>query len=317
VCGSGLTKLKYTGVTESCLEFGSGIWPGRYNTDYTEPATSSIDYFVAQGFNTFRVPFMMERLSPPSTGLTGAFNTTYLGYIQTTVSYITGKGAYAVLDPHNYMRYNGAVITSTSDFQTWWQKLATLFASNSLVIFDLQNEPYSIDASTVATLMQAGINGVRAAGAKQLILVEGTAWTGAWDWTTSSGNSAAFASGKLTDSANNFAIEMHQYLDSDSSGTNAACVNSTVGADRIAAATTWLQAQGLKGFLGEYGGGSDSTCISAIEGLLCSLQKSGVWIGALWWAAGPWWGDSYFLSMEPTTGPALTVLPYIKSALSS
>ena len=52
--------------------------------------------------------------------------------------------------------------------------------------------------------MQAGINGVRSAGAtKQLILVEGTSWTGAWTWTTS-GNSASF--GSLTDPNNNMAI---------------------------------------------------------------------------------------------------------------
>ena len=54
--------------------------------------------------------------------------------------------------------------------------------------------------------MQAGINGVRASGAKQMIFVEGTSWTGAWTWTTS-GNSNAFTN--LTDPANNFAIGAH------------------------------------------------------------------------------------------------------------
>ena len=31
-------------------------------------------------------------------------------------------------------------------------------------------------------------------------------------------------------------------------------------------------------------------CITAIQGALCSMQSSDVWLGALWWAAGPWWG---------------------------
>ena len=87
-------------------------------------------------------------------------------------------------------------------------------------MFDLQNEPHDIPAQTVFQLvglsppfpvpnltlsqMQAGINGVRASGAtKQMILVEGTSWTGAWTWTTS-GNSDAF--GAIKDPNNNVAI---------------------------------------------------------------------------------------------------------------
>lgn len=50
---------------------------------------------------------------------------------------------------------------------------------------------------------------------------------------------------------------MHQYLDSDGSGTNATCVSSTIGAERIADATAWLQSTGFKGFLGETAGGSN------------------------------------------------------------
>ena len=55
------------------------------------------------------------------------------------------------------------------------------------------------------------------------------------------------------------AIEMHQYLDSDGSGTSATCVSPTIGAERLADATTWLQQNGLKGFLGEMGAGSNGT----------------------------------------------------------
>jgi endoglucanase len=85
--------------------------------------------------------------------------------------------------------------------------------------------------------------------------------------------------------------DMHQYLDSDSSGTSPTCVSSTIGAERLKQATAWLKANNLKGFLGEIGAGSNAPCISAVQGALCSMQQSGVWIGALWWAGGPWWGD--------------------------
>jgi endoglucanase len=44
--------------------------------------------------------------------------------------------------------------------------------------------------------------------------------------------------------------EMHQYLDSDGSGTSDVCVSTTIGAERLQAATAWLQQTGFKGFLG-------------------------------------------------------------------
>lgn len=73
------------------------------------------------------------------------------------IDYITvTKGAYAILDPHNYMRYNdpsqqpgtGSVIGNTTDpkaattaqFGEFWGELAGRFANNPKVIFGLMNE---------------------------------------------------------------------------------------------------------------------------------------------------------------------------------
>ncbi|KAK0204881.1 glycoside hydrolase superfamily [Desarmillaria ectypa] len=305
-CSGHLTKFEYFGVNESGAEFGSGNIPGVLGTDYIFPAESSIDYFVGQGFNFFRLPFLLERLAPPATGITSTFNKDYLNLIKSTVEYATGKGAYIAIEPHNYLIYNGATLTSTSNFQTFWANLAKEFVHNNHVIFDIMNEPHDVDASVAFNMNQAAINGIRSTGATQLILVEGTSWTGAWTWTTS-GNSNYF--GKINDPAHNTAIEMHQYLDSDGSGTSATCVSSTIGAERLAAATAWLKQAGLKGFLGEIGAGSNDACMKAVFGALCSMQQSGVWIGASWWAAGPWWG-TYFQSIEPTTGAAVaSILP--------
>ncbi|EIM86988.1 uncharacterized protein STEHIDRAFT_182867 [Stereum hirsutum FP-91666 SS1] len=307
VCSGSTTKFDYFGVNESGAEFGTAI-PGVYGTDFIFPETTSIDYFTNLGFNTFRVPFLMERMAPPSTGITGAFDDAYLANLTSIVNYITDAGAYAVIEPHNYMRYDSAVITSTDDFQTFWTNMAGQFADNSNVVFDLMNEPHDIEAETVFELMQAGLNGVRASGATtQMVLVEGTSYTGAWTW-TSSGNGDAFAD--IQDPNDNVAIEMHQYLDSDGSGTSETCVSTTIGAERLADATTWLQENNMKGLLGEIGAGSNADCIAAVQGALCALAESdGAWIGALWWAAGPWWGD-YFTSIEPSDGAAIAdILP--------
>ncbi|KAF9048640.1 glycoside hydrolase superfamily [Panaeolus papilionaceus] len=163
-----------------------------------------------------------------------------------------------------------------------------------------------MEASKAFELNQAAVDGIRASGATQLIFVEGTAWSGAWSW-ESSGNGNYF--NKISDPLNNFAIEMHQYLDSDSSGTSPTCVSSTIGRERLAVATEWLRRNNLKGYLGEIGAGSNAACIEAVKGALCSMQQSGVWLGLAWWAAGPWWGN-YFQSIEPPNGAAISqILP--------
>jgi Cellulase (glycosyl hydrolase family 5) len=72
---------------------------------------------------------------------------------------------------------------------------------------------------------------------------------------------------------------MHQYLDSDGSGTSPTCVSPTIGAERLQSATAWLKANNIKGFLGEMGGGSNDACVSAVYGAICAMQESGVWIG--------------------------------------
>jgi endoglucanase len=95
------------------------------------------------------------------------------------VNYITQKGAYAMIQPHNYGRFNGQIITDTNGFQSWWKQLASVYKSNSKVIFDTNNEYHDMDASLVLSLNQAAINGIRAAGAtSQWITPEGNCYTG-------------------------------------------------------------------------------------------------------------------------------------------
>lgn len=228
----------------------------------------------------------MERLVPDVLTST-TFDAAYLRNLTETVDFITNAGAYAVLDPHNYGRYYGEIITDTNAFKTFWTNLATKFASNSRVVFDTNNEYNTMDQTLVLNLNQAAINGIRAAGATQYIFVEGNAWSGAWSWNTTNTNMVA-----LTDPQNKLVYEMHQYLDTDSSGTSPDCVSAEIGVQRVVGATSWLRANGKVGIIGEFAGGPNSVCQSAVTGLLEHLKaNSDVWQGALWWAGGPWWAD--------------------------
>jgi endoglucanase len=243
-----------------------------------------------------RVCFSMERLVPNS--LTGSPNADYMRNLTNTINMITSKGAYAILDPHNYGRYYGNIVTDASAFGAFWRTLATAFKENPRVIFDTNNEYHDMDQGLVLRLNQAAIDAIRGVGAtSQYIFAEGNSWSGAWTWNVTNSNLAA-----LSDPSGKLVYEMHQYLDSDGSGTSANCVSGTIGAERVAGATKWLRDNGKLGFLGEFAGGANSQCQSAVKGLLDHLKaNSDVWMGASWWAAGPWWGD-YIYSFEPPSG---------------
>ncbi|KAF3763922.1 glycoside hydrolase family 5 /Carbohydrate-binding module family 1 [Cryphonectria parasitica EP155] len=290
-------SFKWFGVDESCAEFGSDDYPGTWGIDFIFPDNSSLQTLLDQGFNIFRVPFAMERMLSEE-DLTSALAPAYLANYTGTINYITENGGWAIIDPHNYGRFYGVVIDDTSAFQTFWENLAGQFKDNSYVIFDTNNEYHDEDQSLVFDMNQAAIDGIRAAGAtSQYIAVEGNAYTGAWSWTEYNTDLAS-----LTDSENKILYEMHQYLDSDSSGTSDECVNSTIGVDRVTSATQWLQENGKVGILGEFAGGPNDVCYEAVEGMLDYLQEnSDVWLGALWWAGGPWWGDTFY-AFEPPSG---------------
>lgn len=310
--GSSSSGFKFFGASESGAEFGTGNVPGAYDTDFIFPNTSAIQTLMDDGMNTFRIPFLMERLAQGS--MTATLDADYLANLTTVVEYITKAGGYAVLDPHNYARYDSSIISSTDSFSTFWTNVATEFADNANVIFDCNNEPHDMSTDTqTAELMQACVTAVRGAGATtQYIFVEGTSYTGAWTWTTS-GNSDNM--GNITDTVDNLLVyEMHQYLDSDGSGTSETCVDTTIGKTRVTAATTWLKENGKLGIIGEFAGGANADCETAVTGMLDYLsENSDVWLGALWWGAGPWWGD-YIYSFEPPSGTAYVAYKDILSS---
>ncbi|KAF2204236.1 glycoside hydrolase [Delitschia confertaspora ATCC 74209] len=302
-------KMQFFGINESGAEFGEKNFTGVYGKEFIWYDLSTVDTFISQGMNLFRVNFLMERLTP--SGLTGSFDPLYLGNLTQQVNYITSKGAYAMIQPHNYGRFHEAIITDTAGFKTWWKNVAAQYKNNDKVIFDTNNEYHDMDQQLVFDLNQAAINGIREAGAtKQIITPEGNSWTGAWTW-VSSGNAASLVN--LKDPNNNLIYQMHQYLDTDGSGTHAECVSSTIFRERLVAATQWLKQNNKKGLIGEFAAGVNDQCITALQdGLKYMGENSDVWTGALWWAAGPWWGD-YMYSMEPPSGPAYTgILPKIK-----
>lgn len=74
----------------------------------------------------------MERMAVGS--LTATLDATYLAGYSNVINYITQAGAWAVIDPHNYGRYNGNIITDTAGFGTFWKNVATVYKANPKVV---------------------------------------------------------------------------------------------------------------------------------------------------------------------------------------
>jgi endoglucanase len=299
VCG----QIKYVGVNLACAEFGSSV-PGTFNKHYTYPTHSEVDYFVSKGMNVFRLPFKWERLQISANA---EFNSAELSRIKNFVDYAASQAACTILDPHNYARFYGDVIGTeklpVSVFENFWQKLSSHFKDNPYVIFGLMNEPHEMETELWLADANAAIRAIRATGATNLILVPGNAYTGAHSWNSNwYGTPNGTAMIDIVDPLDNFAFEVHQYLDDNSSGTSESCVNTTIGSARLKNFTDWLRTHNKRGFLGEFGVSSNDKCLAALDDMLKYIDENfDVWLGWSYWAAGPWWGD-YMFSIEPMNG---------------
>ncbi len=296
-------KLEYAGVNLAGAEFNSSKKPGTLYKDYLYPSESDYAYYASKGMNVIRLPFLWERLQPQAYGV---LDGQQLSYLRTAVNRAKTRNLRVVLDVHNYAKYYGKRIgtpeTPVVAFADFWSKLAAEFSSDDAVVFGLMNEPNGIDADAWADVAQAGLDAIRATGARNLVLVPGTAYSGAHSWNSTwyGGISNGEALLAITDPANHFAFEAHQYLDKDYSGTSGECQNEQIGAQQLQGFTDWLRRHDKVGFLGEFGVGSDPVCLGALESMLEHIETNAdVWLGWTYWAGGAWWNQSYPFNVQP------------------
>ena len=299
-------RLLFAGVNLAGGEFGK--LPGTYGTDYTYPTPADIDYYVELGFNLIRVPFRWERLQPD---LGAPFEAGDHALLAATVDYAAGRGLHVVLDTHNYARRRladdgwatdhliGSKLVPTSAFADFCARLAGAFKSTPSVIFGLMNEPWGIEPDDWLVIANEAIGALRREGAVQLILVPGVAYTGAHSWMSARN----VVMGNVVDPANNFAFEVHQYFDPDSSGTSPTAVGASIGSERIETFQRWCRQNRFRAFLGEFAAGADETSLAALNDICRTLQaNSDVWLGWAAWAGGNWWPEDYIFSLEPSKG---------------
>src|SRR5436190_7924878 len=226
--------VKYRGLNRAGAEFGDD-WDGWSGQEfYTFPTKAKLGaeltYYGSKGFNILRLPISWERLQHE---LNGDLDKAYKNQVASFVKQANAGGWAVILDLHNYNRYAiGAFDDTGQQVNTYsqqilgdgtlsidhladvWTKLATLFKRTSKVIFNIMNEPHDfpIESDDWFPMIQTVIDAIRAAGAKQLILVPNSRGSDVDHWNTYAPNGGSLdsvASLTITDSANNYAFDMH------------------------------------------------------------------------------------------------------------
>jgi endoglucanase len=291
---------------------GAELNPGRnqLNRDYVFPTFQQIDYFQHRGLRVFRIPTLIDRLFVRPSSREAAATECWLSLVE-LIDHAARVGAEVILDFHQYGRTRSGLIgrdkEATSEFVAAWAEAAARLRNKPNVIFGLMNEPHEQSAKEWLAAANAAIAAIRKAGARQLILVPGSSWSGAHSWTTS--DNGAVMKG-VVDPQSNFAYEVHQYLDRDSSGASPDVVLGAGGA-RLVSFTEWARRNNVHAFLGEFGFAATQQGLEEGQALVAYMAANrDVWIGWTYWAAGQWWGD-YMFSVEPERGrdkPQLEIL---------
>lgn len=254
------------------------------------PSMTNLTYYLDKGFTIFRIPFRWERLQPE---LRGPLSEGALQGLDALIAAMNARGAIAVLDAHDYGRREKNIIgasgspVSAADFADFWGRMAERYKARPLVWYNLMNEPHDMPAQVNLGAQNAACQAIRKAGARAKVLFSGNAWTGAHSW-MKSGNGEIML--KAYDPANNYAFDVHQYLDPGFGGSGPKPIPG-VGTHILDDVTNWARVHGKKLFLGEFGGGPSRAFLTEIDALLAYVAANkDIYIGATYFAGGGGWG---------------------------
>ncbi|MEB0010820.1 glycoside hydrolase family 5 protein [Glaciimonas sp. Gout2] len=307
-----IDSKRLTGVNLSGAEFAANKLPGLVFHDYIYPDIADMRHFQSQGMNTFRLPFLWERIQP---ALFGDLDAPQLKLMMDTVADARLLDVCIILDVHNYGEYRGQPIGSVTvppaALVDLWKRLLPHFTDPTNVAFDLMNEPSKLPIAKWAATAQETVDALRKNGAKNLILVAGGSWSGAHAWfADASGVSNADAFRTFHDAANNYLIETHQYADEDFSGTHNTCVDPAILTTVMSKLTKWAISTQHRLFLGEVGVYPTSPCLAALAAIVNSTKNASAWRGWTYWSTGPWLAEYPYNLLPDANGekPQMAVL---------
>jgi endoglucanase len=176
------------------------------------------------------------------------------------------------------------------------------------------NEPYGLPTRQWLDAANAAIAAIRRTGAKNTVLVPGNYFSGAHSWVRTDNDEIMK---DVIDPLNNWMYDVHQYLDSDSSGSKPTIVSPTIGSERLKSVTEWCRANKKRAFLGEFAAAAEAGELGrdAVADMLTYMEANrDVWVGFAWWAAGSRWGN-YMFSIEPSNMKDRPQMEYLRPHL--
>lgn len=133
-------------------------------------------YWATRGFNLVRLSVTWEALQPNLCTGNTTINASQLTQVDNAISELTSAGIDALIDMHNFGGYsyskwgtcasppddgNFTRTTTGGYFVNFWTQMATHYASNSKVHFDLMNEPAGTAAALQVSVEQSAITAIR------------------------------------------------------------------------------------------------------------------------------------------------------------
>ncbi|KAH9948196.1 glycoside hydrolase superfamily [Amylocystis lapponica] len=291
--------LRLGGVNTAGYDF-TVYTNGSFTGPFSIPPAYEYGHFSPEGANLYRIPFAWQLMTPT---LGGPINETFFEQYDTTVqaALASSPTAHAIVDLHNYARWNGGIISqggpTNAEYTSIWTQLAERYGSNERLIFGLMNEPHDLDVPTWAESVQYAVNAVRAAGATNYLLLPGSNYTSAAAMPTVAGPYLLQVTDPLG-GTERLLFDVHQYLDYDNSGTHAECVTNNTGV--LETLATFLQENGgRQAILSETGGGNTASCEEYLGEELAYVRSAyPTLVGFSVWAAGAF-PTTYILTVTP------------------
>lgn len=354
---------QFIGINLSGLEMGKNMVPANAPNlalqDVHTPQSdlSATQSFMNAGMNTVRIPIRWGYLQLDGAGQ-GEMNLAYYNtYVKPLLESLTSAKIYTILSLHSYMHYaiagkgysgcvmrgkcpDGMLVLDPSAYVDVWSKLYALIKhdakiNSAYLLFDLLHQPVDVPEDFVFTVQVPVIKSLRQQGFKGYILVEGNAWSGLHNWTTTTwkshdGNTtysnatlftrAHFAEAGIKD-LSKILISVYQFFDEDYSGTHDTCLTdlTTQGEQgfNLNAFTHYLQANQLNAIVTEIGTGRDQkTCEVALKSFFDYLknnavqQKNSGFAGWILWNTGHALGNYHF-RVKPDGYQMKVVKPYL------
>jgi endoglucanase len=218
----------------------------------------------------------------------------------------SAAGVITVLDPQGFGFYdiNGkprdilADPAAAAGYINMMTRIAETFGKENVAL-GLMNEPHTGADTAYAVIWNRAIAAMRRAGYRGVILVPHAHWSNAADIKPD----RPFT-GIITDPENNWVLELHMYMDADSTGTyRKPTVSPQIGVQRLAGAIGWSKQSHIRIFLGETNAPATPVGLAALQNTLNQAAASpDVFWGVALWGGGPWWKPNYPLRLDPING---------------